>query len=364
MPREDTPQVNINAWTIIKVALFALLAYVVYLIRDLALVFLTALVIASFVEAAGRKLRSYGFGRAFSVILIYVISIALLGGVLYAIVPVLAEEISGAVSSVAKLLPQSGFLSDINLEPVSSAGETVSNLVHTGSLVNFFQSAGSLIQSLSSGVLETLSFVFGGIVNLVLVMVVSFYLSMQEKGIENFLRIVIPNKHEDYAVDLWQRSERKIAQWVKGQLVLSLIIGVLVYLLLTLFGVRYALVIALLSAVLELVPFGSILAGIPAVGLAYMDGGLNLALIVTGIYIIIQQFETYLLYPVVVQKVVGISTLAVILSVLIGAKLAGFWGLILAVPIATVIIEFMNDIKKKKIFARAVPTGRQVGGNG
>jgi predicted PurR-regulated permease PerM len=120
------------------------------------------------------------------------------------------------------------------------------------------------------------------------------------------------------------------------------------YLGLTILGVQYALVIALGVAVLELIPFGIILAIIPSVLFAYADGGMSLSLKVLGLFVIVQQFENYLIAPLIVNKIIGVSPLVVILSILIGAKLAGFWGIILAIPVAVCLLEYLSDIEKGK----------------
>jgi len=176
--------------------------------------------------------------------------------------------------------------------------------------------------------------------------------SIQEKGIENFLRVVVPPKHEDYAVDLWQRTSHKIALWIKGQMLLGLIVAVLVYLVLSLIGIQYALLLALITGFLELIPYGFLIAMVPAIAFAYLSGGVTSTLMVAGAYLIIHQFEVYLLAPLIVRKVVGLSPLVVILAVLIGYQLAGVWGLILAIPVAVCLMELFSDIEKKKIFAK------------
>ena len=136
---------------------------------------------------------------------------------------------------------------------------------------------------------------------------------------------------------------------MQGQLILGVIIGVLVYLGLTILGVKYALLLAVLAALFELIPlFGPILSAIPAVLIALTSGGLTLALFVVGLYLIIQQFENHLIYPLVVTKVVGVPPLLVILALIIGAQLAGFLGVILAVPAATVVQELVKDIQKNR----------------
>ena len=141
----------------------------------------------------------------------------------------------------------------------------------------------------------------------------------------------------------------KIGKWMQGQLLLGVLIGVLVYLGLTILGVPYALLLAVLAALFELIPlFGPILASIPAIALGFLQS-FSLGFMVVGLYVIIQQFENHLIYPLVVRKVVGVSPILVIISLIVGAKLAGFLGLILAVPIAAAIVEFTDDIQKDKL---------------
>ena len=184
--------------------------------------------------------------------------------------------------------------------------------------------------------------------NLLLIFIVSFYLSITEKGIESFLRIVTPDVHKEYLVGLWQRTERKIGLWVQGQMLMGIIVGVLAYLGLTIIGVKYSLVLALIVMIAELVPFGLVIATIPAILFAYLDGGVALSAVTLGFYLILGQFETYLIYPLIVKRATGISPLVVILSVLIGGELAGIWGVFLAVPVAVCLLEFFDDFEKKK----------------
>lgn len=131
-------------------------------------------------------------------------------------------------------------------------------------------------------------------------------------------------------------------------MLLGIIIGLLVYLGLTIIGVKYALLIAILAAVSELIPFGLILATVPAVMFAYLGGGVTLGAIVLAFFFIIQQFENYLIAPLIVQRVIGISPIIMIIA-LVGATLAGFWGLILAIPVAVCILEYVSDLEKKKL---------------
>jgi predicted PurR-regulated permease PerM len=180
-------------------------------------------------------------------------------------------------------------------------------------------------------------------------LVLSFYFAVQERGIDDFLRIITPTRRHTYILDLWKRAQHKIGRWLQGQLLLSLIVGVMLFIGLVLMDVRYALLLALVAAVLELIPvFGSILAAVPAVAIAFIDVGTMKALWVIVLYIVVNQIEGNVIYPWVVQKVVGVPPLVVILAIIAGFQLAGFLGVLIAVPIAAAVQEWVGDVQRGK----------------
>ncbi len=344
--------ISISTDTMIRAVLVGLGFFLIYFLRDLVLIILTSIVIASFAGSAAGKMKRIGIGRVFGVVLIYFFSILFLATLFYLFTPLLITEIYNFSTFLSAYIPDSGFLNYFQNNAFSGARDIVANLSNNFSLSTLLDTSRAFISNLSGGFFQTLSSAFGSFFNVGMIIVISFYLSIQEKGIESFLRIVIPQKHEDYAVDLWNRAHHKIALWVKGQMLLGVLIAVLTYLVLSLLGIQYALLLAILTGVMELVPYGLIVAMVPAISFAYLSGGVSSSLMVLGAYLIIHQFEIYLLYPLIVKKVVGLSPLVVILAILIGYELAGFWGLILAIPTAVSLMEFVNDIEKDKIFAR------------
>jgi len=159
----------------------------------------------------------------------------------------------------------------------------------------------------------------------------------------------MPVKYEEYYVDLWKRSQKKIGLWMQGQVLLSVIVGILVYLGLLIIGIPYALLLSVFTAMAEIIPvFGSIIAGVVAVIIAFSDGGVALGAIVAGLYVVVNQFESNLIYPLIVKKIVGIPPLLVIVALIAGYTLAGFLGVLLSVPVAAVLLEFINDLDKHK----------------
>ena len=340
----QTLSISITTETIWRVALVGIALILAYLLSDLILIILTSVVIASAAEPATRWFMAYRLPRVVSVLAVYILSFLVVFSFLYIFIPPLFLE----VSDLSRTLPEqieSGEVTNSSLESVLSLG----GLNQSFRLQDLLREAERSIGQFTGGVFTTASTVFGGAFSFILILVLSFYLSVQDRGIENFLRVVIPYKYEGYIVGLWKRSEEKIGQWMKGQLVLALIVGVLVFLGLTIFQVKYAFVLAVIAAMFELIPvFGPILAAVPAVLLAFTDNPTT-GFMVLGLYIIIQQFENHLIYPLVVKKIVGLSPIIVIIALIVGAKLAGFLGIILAVPLATILMEVASDIEKRKM---------------
>lgn len=345
-------RISITTETMIRVFLVALAIFLIWLLRDLMLVILTSIVIASFVESAVPHFKKIGIGRVFGIVILYVVSLSVLALFFYLFAPLLITELYNFSTFMASYIPGLSFLTFFQNEAFSGAKDIVGSLSDGFSLTALMSISRAFITNLSGGFFQTFSVLFGGVFNFILIILISFYLSIQEKGIENFLRIIFPIKYEDYAVDLWERSRRKIALWMKGQMLLGLVVGVLIYLMLSLLGIEYALLLALIAGIMELVPYGMIVALVPAFAFSYLSGGLPSALLVSGAYIIIHEFEVFLLAPLIINKVVGLSPIVIILSILIGFEIGGIWGGVLAIPLAIIIMEFMNDIEKDKTLAR------------
>ena len=180
------------------------------------------------------------------------------------------------------------------------------------------------------------------------VLVVSFYLSISRNALDNFLRAILPPQFEVYAHSLWVRAQYKMGRWLQAQILLSFIMALVVGLGLWILGVKYAFLIAVAVGMLEVVPLvGPIIAGGLATLLALSQSAV-LGLWVLVFFIAIQQLENHILVPFLIKKLVGLNPVAVILAILVGAKLGGILGILLAVPIAAVIDEFFDDLAKRK----------------
>jgi predicted PurR-regulated permease PerM len=344
--------ISISTNTLIKILLLGVLVFLLIKLFNVVLLILVAIVIASFVESAVRKLKRYIKNRSIAVFLIYIFTVGIIIALSSVFMPVFIDEMSLLVTSLSQYIPHGSILNTFQANTISGAKDIVSTISHNASLSDIIKSVQGLISGLSGGFWDIFNGAFGSAFNFVLIIIISFYLSITEKGIENFLRIIIPRKNEEYIIDLWQRTEHKIGLWFQGQMLLGLIIGVLAYLGLTIIGVKYSLVLAIITAFCELVPFGIFVAVIPVVLFGFLDGGATMALLSFVLYFILHQFENYLIYPLIIKKVIGISPLVVVLSIIIGIELAGFLGVILAIPGAVCLLEFLDDLEKKKVLAK------------
>jgi predicted PurR-regulated permease PerM len=144
--------------------------------------------------------------------------------------------------------------------------------------------------------------------------------------------------------------QRKVGLWLRGQLILSLIIFVLTYLGLLILDVKYALVLALVAGLAEFVPYlGPIIAAIPAMFLAFTQDGLMFTLFVGALYYIIQLVENHIVVPKLMQKVVGLNPIVIIAVLLIGFRIASVPGAILAIPVATAAHVFIKDVFDQRV---------------
>lgn len=340
-------RVSITPGTVFAALLIIAGVYVFWLLRDLALLVLTAIVIASAIEPGVVFFIRYSIPRFIAALLVYVLTFGALFIIFYFFFPPIIADAANFLSAAPRYLETLNVTT--SLPNISDATNLNNNQSGAQSFVQSLLSLQSVFSASSGGVLQLFITFFGGIFSLMLVIVLSFYFALQDTGVDDFLRMVMPVRYEEYSVDLWRRAQKKIGLWMQGQILLSVIVGILVYLGLLIIGVPYALLLAVFTAMIEIIPiFGSLLSGVAAVVVGYSDGGVAIAAIVAGLYIVVNQFESNLIYPLIVKKIVGIPPLLVIVALIAGYTLAGFLGVLLSVPVAAVVLEFITDFDKRK----------------
>ena len=341
----EQQKINIGNSTIVRVILFVVLTLILLQIKDILILILVSIVVASFVESGVFFFKRFKIQRSLSVPIIFAIGISVIIAVFYAFVPIIFRELSGVISLISSYLPSS---SNIDSQSIKGATKFVVNLSNNGSLTDVLSNIKTATASLSEGVTAVIGNAFGGVVNAILVTILSFYFSIQERGIVTFLRIVTPTKHEKYVVGLWARTQQKIGLWFQGQLMLGVIVGSITFIGMAIMGLQYSFLIGVVTGIAEIVPFGVVFATIPALLFALIQEGTLFAFKVLIFYVVLHEIESYVLSPLIMRRVVGIPPLVVLLAFLIGITLAGFWGALLAIPVAVFVLEYMSDVEKKK----------------
>ncbi len=342
MPKAKPQTIIISPSTIFRIIFIILLLVFLYLILDVIVIFIFALIIASAIAPLVNLLGKLKIPRVIGALLIYIIVIGGLGFLISLTIPSVAKEIKDLSSNLPNYIE---FLSD-KFESIQNASSKYQDIIIQ--FQKFLAGTGDLLRKSASDLFSTAVNIFGGIFSLFLILVISFYLSVQKKGVQRVLTSLAPREHRDYLLSLWERSQKKLGRWLQGQLFLGVIIGVLVYVGLSLLNVKFALLLAVLAGILEIFPYiGPVIAAIPAIILGFLQAPI-LGLWILILYIVIQQMENHLIVPLVIGKIVKLNPVVVILALLIGWKLGSIPGMILAVPITAVLAEFFRDIIKKR----------------
>lgn len=350
-----TLRISIEPSTLLLIAGVAVLLLGLFRIYDIILVVLTAVVIATFVQTLARPFQKIRIPRIVSIILVYILATIVFGGLLYALVPIFLGELV----LLSGFLPEDTFLIHVlqmfgdfinAREALALTGASAGNL--------FIETIRETLPSIGTGLLSSSAQAFGGILNVTLIFVVSFYLAVDDTGLERFLRSVTPVRHEEYILSLWDRAYKKIIAWFRGQLVLALILSILIYVGLVLMGVEYALILSVVAGVFGLVPFGIFLAMVPAVLAGFSTGGVSLALLVFVYFILLNQIQDYVFGPWVLRQATGVPALVILLALVVGVKLAGFLGFFLGLPLAILLVEIIND--REEIHRKALERTKRI----
>jgi len=336
---------EISPKTILWVLGFGILAVLVYMVRDIVAVLIFAIIIASALEPILEYAQSKKIPRLLSLIVIYLLFFIFFAALIYIFLPLVLDQLRDFFQNYPTYFGK--------IEEAVGVITFLPGL--SGNIHELLSQLTEQIPSFSS-LISYISAIFGGILSFVVVLVVSFYLSISRNALDNFLRAILPPQFEVYAHSLWVRAQHKMGRWLQAQILLSFIMAVIVGLGLWILGVKYAFLIAVVVGVLEIVPYvGPIVSGGLATLLALSQSPI-LGLWTLIFFVVAQQLEGHILVPLLIKKLVGLNPVAVILAILVGAKLGGILGILLAVPIAAVIDEFFDDLAKRK----SVPSHPQI----
>ncbi|MEK7498117.1 MAG: AI-2E family transporter [Patescibacteria group bacterium] len=322
MPRK----IEVSHKTIVFTALFAILLWFVYFVRDIVMQIAVSLLIAAVLNPIVTQLSKIRIPRAVSILVIYIILLVIFGGAVALIITPLVNETTSFVNSMPE------YLGKINL-PFFASKELVGQIT-------------SQAGNLSTNLLKFVFSVFSNVLTILAIFIFSFYFLLSREKLDDFLSNLFGEekaKRYSQVVDEW---ESRLGGWARGQLVLMIIIGVATYLGLTLLGLPFALPLALLAGILEIVPtLGPIVASIPAIVVGFGISPI-VGVGVAALSFFLNQFENYVLVPKIMEKSVGLNPIITIIAIIVGFRVAGVAGAILAVPAVITFQVFALEANK------------------
>jgi len=327
---EQKTTIEISTKTILKIFGIAILFWFLWAIRNILVsLFVVAILVAAFSPLV-EKLYKKKVPRFLSVFLIYLILTFLFSMLVYLIVPPIVWQVREFTHNLPLFIQRIALISDQFQEYLP---------IFQKSLENVAQNLSKLTLNIWSATLT----IFGGLVSFLTVLVLTFYILVGKEKIKGILISFVPEKQKEQVVRIFQKVGLKIGAWVRGQIILCLLIGLVSYIILAIFKVPYALILAVIAGVLEIVPnIGPILSGLVAILFALSISPFT-ALIVGISYLGVQQLESQILVPKIMGKAVGVSPVLVIVALLVGGKLFGVAGAILAIPVAAAIQVVVSE---------------------
>lgn len=317
-------KIDISHKTIIFTVLFLLGLWFLYYIRAIILELFIAFLLMTIMSPVVGLFEKLKIKRGLSVLITYILVIGIFGGTIALIAPALVQQTTNFVNAFP------GYLSNLGINSVQISELTNSILGQIGGVLNFTFS------------------VFSNVFSVLIILVFTFYMLLGYKDIKSKITDLLGEKKGEKISRILESVEQKLSKWSIGELTLMLAVAIGNYLGYLLLKIPYALPLAVLTGIFEIIPnLGPIISAIPAVLI-----GLGISPL-TGIGVIIvafivNQLENYVLVPKIMQKSAGVSPIIVLISVAIGAKLAGIPGVIIAVPFVVTLQAVLKEFSTKE----------------
>lgn len=332
---EQKVKIDIPVSVVVKVLLTILVFALLYFIRDLiALFFVVLILVAAFrpiVKKWGGKIH-----RIPAVIILLLILIILIAGFVYVVIPPLVDQSKQLVENAPAISEKFIYLKD-----------------RFPLLDRFVQSIPQEIGNISTNFISLTAGFLGGILTFITVIVLTVYLLLEDESMSHLARLAIPAEKQENALVVIRKIYAKVGDWLRAQLILGLIMGLVTFIALSIIRLPYALTVGIVAGVLEFIPIlGPIIAGALAAIIALSISPLMVFLVII-ITIILHQLENNLIVPYIMKKAVGLPPAIIIMAVLIGAKLLGITGAILALPVTASLYVLIQDWPKiKEVFSK------------
>lgn len=324
--------ITISLQTMVTGLLLVIAALLAFLLRDVIVTVFVATVLSAAIDPSITSLERRGLPRPIG---LAILMFTLIGGVAFLAVtffPLIVDQTQQFLAHLPEI-----YRRNLDQLRVNGYGH-IARAIESG-VVTLSQSADGAVRGFFGGALTAVR----GMMSLFGVIVLTLYMVMGQKELKaGALELAAPRLRPRVS-RLLREIKSRLGQWLRGQLLLGAVIGAVSYAGLSLLGVKFALVLAIVAGVTELIPVvGPILGAVPAILVAMSDRPI-LGLWVAVMYVAIQQLENHLLVPRIMSRATGLSPIAVIVAILIGAGLAGLLGVFIAVPAGIIVQVLLED---------------------
>lgn len=336
--------IAISTGTMVRAVLILLAAYFIYILRDIVGIVLVSILLAAVIDPLADFFAKRRVPRSVTVLVTYLLLFVLAGVILFAIIPPMIVELQGIGDSFRSVWDK--------IVSSFAALKTISSRYGLDS--SFQLSIDTLNATLTSSfnnLFSTITGFFGGIVSFFVVLAITYFMVVEKNSLRDMTVSLVPQRYHEYVSSILTKMQRKVGQWLIGQLILMAFIGLLSYIGLAAFGVKYAVLLAVLAGFLEVVPYmGPVLATVPAAFFAFSDSPTKAVLIVVY-YLLIQRVENMILVPKVMQKTTGLNPIFAVLALTVGFVVGGIAGILLSIPVAAAANVVLDDYleRQKKV---------------
>lgn len=332
----NTKVLDISWESILKLAVSFFAIYLLYLIRDILVWVIFGLIISVLFNPVIDFLSRKYFPRILATILLYILVFSIIGFSIYAIAPIFITEIQ----QFSQFFPE--YFEKISI-PLKGLGiEAFENLE------SFTKAFEKELTKASANIFSAIGAIFGGIFSAITIFVIALFLSLDEKGIDRVLGILAPKRYEALVLNLWARSQKKVSGWFGARILTAFFVGLTTFITCYVLNVKYAVSFGLLAGLFDIIPIiGPFIVGAVIVVLISVTSWTK-AMFFLIAFVIIQQIEGNILTPVLTKKFIGLPPALVLIALMVGAKLWGLMGALLAIPIAGILFEFLKDFLKKR----------------
>jgi len=338
----DNKLLDISWSSILKIAVTLLAFYLLFLVRDILVWIIFALIISVLFSPAINFLYKKGFPRGVAVVLVYFFIFGILGLAIYTTAPIFVSEIQ----EFSKIFP-------VYFEKISPPLRGL-GIEAFESFEKFTGAVEGWLRGASTNIFSALGAIFGGIFSTITIFAIALFISLEEKGLERMMAIFTPKKYEAFVLTLLEKSQRKVSGWFGARILSSIFVGLMTFVVCYVLKVDYAASFAFFAGITNFIPIiGPVIAGILITLFTALDSWLK-ALFLLLAFVIIQQIEGNILTPVLTRRFVGLPPALVLIALIIGGKLWGLLGAVLAIPLAGILFEFLRDFLKRRKEEKAV----------